>query len=233
MERTNAQFIWFRFPLSVKALIATFAGVYLNIIKNLIKTFSLELEAKCLIPLLETYLCGLVMAVCWTIKWGCSHSYIVKVPDFMVVNGSRERVNRCRYIHTDVKMIQNTWDVQCHSGTRDSVLKKYQGEPLRSQHRASYCTSHSPNLQSCDVLWKGCFCVIIHVAFFSYMTVSALCSGCVSWRVCSVLCESRAASPLTVMAEHCRVEKPLQPAYICTFLFSKRKKKTHNERHFH
>ncbi len=59
LQRSNGQFIWFRFPLATIASITAFAGD---------KTFSIELEAKYLILLLETYLCGLVMGVCWTIK---------------------------------------------------------------------------------------------------------------------------------------------------------------------
>lgn len=52
------------------------------------------------------------------------------------------------------------------------------------------------------------------VEFFSWMTVCALCSSGGLWRVCSVLYESWAASPLTVTAEHCRLDKLLHPAYF-------------------
>lgn len=89
-----------------------------------------------------------------------------------------------------------------------------------SQHMMSYCMSHSPNPVPWCAVKRLILCDHSRCIFLLDDSVCALCSGWVLWPVCSVLCESLAASPLTGMAEHRRVEKPLQPAYIYIFWFS-------------
>lgn len=127
----------------------------------------------------------------------------------------------------------------CQSDLKVSHLRRplpqcYLGQcPKKVVRRATWVSSHgviqylpiySPYIVKRQLLcYHPCWVFLLDDSVCSLFWLSLV-------TVCSVLCESRAASPLTVMAEHCRVEKPLQPAYIYTYLFSNNIKKTHLRR---
>lgn len=73
------------------------------------------------------------------------------------------------------------------------------GWALRSQHMVSHWKSLSPNLESFDVLLKGCFAVIIHVEFFLLDD-----SVCVPF-VLAVSCDGSAVCCVSLGLRHRRV----------------------------